>query len=251
MTDPRISYALILLGASSSFALLCALAISGRFCKAPAFTAFLLFECSTAIAGLVTLGARAYYTVYSITTVLEWLFELAVAWELCGALATFVHCRFSKGAKATATVVLVASVLIGLPLRHDCILCDNVVLSDYLFSYEITFYTAQVVFFGCFLRLAYVCKMKWTHIPVKIGFCLTLHAVIGLTTRIIQQMTPSLHSSAFWIAASNSIEVATWSILMLTVAYQFRHRPTANQGSSIDLPLELSDLERAQEGVVI
>ncbi len=232
MSDAIVTNVLLWCGAASTALCLVIFSTSRLYRVVPAFAFYLAFVVAVTVLSGLTRSQDAYGRIYLITSVLDYLWELAVIAELASQIISFLRKDTYRDRKAAGLITGVA-VAGTIALLVFSVPFSNVSPQfKALLQADLAFDIFRVLFFAGLLLLALVLGMRWRHLPLKIVSCLSLYAAIALAARAIQEYADRLPSVSLWFRFADRGPIVVWSAVMLIMSWQLvllpRYVPTAS-----------------------
>ena len=220
MSDAMTTNLLLWCGAASTALCLVSLTTSRRYRVVPAFAFYLAFVVAVTILSGFTHSQEAYGRIYLITSVLDYLWELAVIAELASQILAFLRKDTYRDRKAAGLItgVAVAGMIVLLVLSVP--LSNMSPQFKVLLQIDLAFDIFRALFFAGLLLLALVLGMRWRHLPLKIVSCLSLYAAIALAARAVQEYADRLPSVSLWFRFADRGPIVVWSAVMLIMSWQ-------------------------------
>ena len=220
MSDATMTSLLLWCGVASTALCLVALSTSRLYRVVPAFAFYLAFVVAVTILSGLTHSQEAYGRIYLITSVLDYLWELAVIAELASQIISFLRKDTYRDRKAAGLItgVAVAGTIALLVLSVP--FSNMSPRFKALLQVDLAFDIFRVLFFAGMLLLALVLGMHWRHLPLKIVSCLSLYAAIALAARAVQEYADRLPSVSLWFRFADRGPILVWSAVMLIMSWQ-------------------------------
>lgn len=227
MNIPAYFFAIIWIEALSIGLCLLAFVLTRRYRLFPIFFVYLSFLLTAAIVQAFENGRVAYWRTYLICSALDYLFELAVMWELTRHIVAFLNRDLYRTGKAmgllaafffivSGTIVAVGSdlhhVVIGSDLHHFARDMEQYLYLDSFFL------IVRTLFFAALLSFSVILGLRWKHLPVRLTACLSFYSSIALAARATQIYGVKLSHLRLWFEVADIVPVLFWSVLMVIIS---------------------------------